>query len=113
MALTSLSFALYRTDNNENIGANGTLVFHEDEGGEFPYEGSVDIHAPVSLNNFPVHGREIENDGKLTIIQFVNAVEDSDRLVFTLIKNPYETRVSYSGAAATIDGQTYSITAIV
>ena len=97
--MISYTFNLYRTESNQPWGT-GTFEFEQAVG---ELTGNVTVEGPISTKG-SIKGLRIPC-GDLKVYQFVDAKGGEGTLGMTLIENPYEGRVSYSGSMTLSGGQ--------
>ncbi len=98
------AFELYETRRNQAIGAEGHLMLFE------RHYNSISLKKPIVLNNVQIGITNICDCEGLDIFQ-LESVNKEISLKLTLVGNPYETLLSYSGMLS-INGMSYSLTAI-
>lgn len=103
--MSNFTVHLYQTSPGNAEAGGGSLSLSE-SGGSYTAEAKLTINKkPVNAN---LTGKAVGNDGNLTIVDLRSG---DGSLKMTLIRNPYESRLSYGGCAA-YGSLIYNVTAV-
>ena len=101
--MSNLKAQLYTTDASNSQVGSGSFTLTQSGSS---YSAKVDLTVSGQPVTGEVEGQAVDNQGGLAIISL-----SGGNLKFTLVQNPYESKVSYGGCAAN-GGLIYNMTLV-